>query len=136
MKRIEGVMKVNELRIGNLVHRLAKIVVVKAIEIDNEGLGYLSANGEAVTQNQVEPIPLTEEWLLKAGFEKKFNIGCGEKDPNAYYWQGKKIDLTLDLELSTPDHNYDSISVNGSMPLKYLHQLQNLYYTLTGEEIF
>jgi hypothetical protein len=67
-----------------------------------------------------EPIPLTEEWLLKFGFE--------EWDKNA--WQ-KGFDLSI--------HKIDSIfwyNNNGiNVLIKYVHQLQNLCFALTGEEL-
>jgi len=67
----------------------------------------------------VEPIPLTEEWLVKFGFKRS-------STPNQ---------LTLgrfSYELSYSDLYY-GLSRMGKC--KYLHQLQNLYFALTQEEL-
>ena len=50
-------MKATELRLGNLIYTKVK-------HID---LGVLLENPES---NEYEPIPLTDEWLLRFGFEK------------------------------------------------------------------
>lgn len=108
-------MKANELRIGNLVY-------------------YLDGNGNfyqwdiTVIENGItddfEPIPLTEEWLEKFGFIKKQISGPEffEKwvfklfvDPKGFY-------LFI-------DHDYEYGIV------EHVHQLQNLYFALTGEEL-
>ena len=72
------------------------------------------------------PIPISPEWLERFGFQKI--IGCG--------WQ-------LDIETN----HYCLYSENGKYvdlfvysdevgeQCKYIHQLQNLYFALTGEEI-
>ena len=69
-------MKATELRIGNLVrHSKDKSInVVQFLSPFNEGF----ANTTILTNSyfppftieSAEPIPLTEEWLLKFGFEK------------------------------------------------------------------
>ena len=69
----------------------------------------------------LSPIPLTEEWLLKFGFEWKiqhqgfyngrFKIDEKYKEGYRLYFGGEKIDV------------------------KHVHQLQNLYFALTGEEL-
>jgi hypothetical protein len=55
-------MKANELRIGNYVYD----TLGKVNKIDLEAITYVVKE----PHNQVKPIPLTEEWLLKFGFEK------------------------------------------------------------------
>jgi hypothetical protein len=71
-----------------------------------------------------EPIPLTEEWRLKAGFiMNDLNLGEGAliwfyKDE--YYLAGP----------GCPNENY-AIKVK----LEFVHQLQNLFFALTGTEL-
>lgn len=80
-----------------------------------------------------EPIPITEEILLKCGFEKEEVYGCPHV---VFYFRGKLMDLTLDFKLSTShSRDYGSQSVNGSQVFKYVHQLQNIYFALTGQEL-
>jgi hypothetical protein len=69
-----------------------------------------------------QPIVLTSDILEKCGFE---NILNGE-----YYYHkvlGEKITLYL------PYFNLNYYI--GSVQIKHLHQLQNLYYCLVGEEL-
>jgi len=68
----------------------------------------------------IEPIPITEEWLLKFGFSKI----------------GENFDLKgFCIWWSTIVKEYH-FRINGSgIHLKHIHQLQNLYHALTGEEL-
>lgn len=71
----------------------------------------------------MQPIPLTEEWLLKFGFNKN-KLGFYSKGRFSYHHEyGWKI-----LE------NWVKGWV-GVAELKYVHQLQNLYFALTGKEL-
>ncbi|MFZ1786683.1 MAG: hypothetical protein WAT92_00165 [Saprospiraceae bacterium] len=68
-----------------------------------------------------EPILITEEWLLKFGFFRVM-----KKDNYITYSNGrKKISIYPDF----------AIMRNHNVSLKYIHQLQNLYYALTGKEL-
>ena len=132
-------MKANELRIGNWINCLKIVDGDKIREISCWDFGtYLSTNPEYYS-----PIPLTEEWLLKFGFEKR--------DYNRYrlMFQGSFIQLhnvdESDGEPYTSDGNCtdwvcfyalegDEIITPLCYP-NYVHQLQNLYFALTGEEL-
>jgi hypothetical protein len=74
-----------------------------------------------------EPIPLTEEWLLKFGFEFHTNANC----QNFYYAKDAFICIRADEDFEWFRY------YNGDFyhELKYVHQLQNLYFALTGEEL-
>lgn len=104
-------MKANELRIGNLVKLEGISRPIKVSIIDTT---------ETSTNTKYKPIPLTEEWLLKCGFEY-----CDTVTPKAYWLNGVCIEKV------------DSMFIEFSygIVLKYLHQLQNLYFALTGEEL-
>jgi len=103
-------MKASELRIGNLAYNTKG--EVDAIDID--ALRYLLSYGDT-SICQVKPISLTEEWLLRFGFEdNKLRLGV------------------YDICISPPN----SAFYNGcGFPCKYVHQLQNLYFALTGDEL-
>ncbi len=82
---------------------------------DNLG-GVLKIKGISLdsTLSHIKPIPLTEEWLLKFGLMSiKTELG---------FW-------------NNGDAIYFSYGFEKSIELKYLHQLQNLYFALTGEEL-
>lgn len=61
-------MKANELRIGNYVHRQSGKMVVNRDDV------YKIENVNLQSALKYEPIPLTEEWLLKFGFIKYGHI--------------------------------------------------------------
>ena len=71
--------------------------------------------------NYIEPIPLTEEWLLKFGFEMY------EFDHKANQFRFKER-LIVYIDGFLYDHGT-------SVKLQYVHQLQNLSFALTNEEL-
>ena len=69
-------MKASELRIGNIVEVNGKFVTVKSIEFNPVSNEYYLRVGEqfgGIKAEFVNPITLTEEWLLKLGFIKHNN---------------------------------------------------------------
>ena len=71
----------------------------------------------------IEPIPLTEEWLSKFGFENAF----------ADKWDGMEwmpCEFINGKLYYTPDMHH-----HASKGIENVHQLQNLYFALTGEEL-
>ena len=73
-----------------------------------------------------EPIPLTEDWLLKFGFKKDDYGFGGYIEINS----GIMID---DNRLITTDRDGDYIYIGKEF--KFVHQLQNLYFALTESEL-
>jgi hypothetical protein len=111
-------MKANELRIGNLLnHNNGSMVgsfIVGLIHLED----IIKENSHA---REYEPIPLTEEWLIRMGFEKSYF-------ENIPYFE--KRCLTIDGCF------FDVELMDGSkLELKSVHQLQNLYFALTNEEL-
>lgn len=136
-------MKAQELRIGNLVLQNGEPVDI--FQLDRGGHTFWQINDMRIhketgrEQNTheliLQPIPLTEEWLVKFGFvfhwmsgmcliELKINDSLRIIRPYNVSIMGE---LELDLRL-------DSVSTN-SIKIKYVHQLQNLVHALTGEEL-
>lgn len=76
----------------------------------------------------MRPIPLTEDILLKCGFvRKKFGI-----DP--YNLQDGWLKFSFGLTI-WEDGRLFYEWMGGNIEVKHLHQLQNLYYSLTGKEL-
>jgi len=118
-------MKANELRVGNLVERDGNILEV--IRVAKDGIVNYDlvrkSQGMHVNSGNVIPIPLTEEWLSKFGFEK---------NENGFF------DLIKDseVEILIRDDYWTCDGIVFSLfNLKYVHQLQNLFFVLTGEEL-
>lgn len=117
-------MEANELRIGNLAYNLAngnkELCTVNSIT--ELGIGYDSESREGnCIINNIEPIPLTEEWLLNFGFgHREFSF-----DKGSFYLTkrtGKKDEYLYQAHTNR-------------FQVKHVHQLQNLYFALTGEEL-
>jgi len=116
-------MKANELRIGNYVNRVYAPYgnrtgqsFVEKIESGN------SIDNLTLPSSFCEGIPLSEEWLVRFGFKEPergyereffyegfFCVRENKRDKSIYYW--------------------------GDVRLLYVHQLQNLYFALTGQEL-
>jgi len=87
----------------------------------------------------IKPVPLTEEWLLKFGFETRLINNCFLE----YYLSCTPPKYKKDYVLRWWDANNErrifwSPVLSGTIhhfPCKYVHQLQNLYFALTGNEL-
>jgi hypothetical protein len=106
----------NELRIGNLYNDNGVFKKASPSTIDEVW---------NAPRSWCKAIPLTEEWLLKFGFEKKYWGNDGNQHP--FMQKGLVI---IDLL----DHTIETAS-GLVIQIKYVNQLQNLYFALTGEEL-
>lgn len=85
---------------------------------------------EAAKISGLKGVSITEEWLLKLGFSKIMT--------NLFKIEISERTLYVSLSENGDRHFYISNGFN-EVVLKrgklYLHQLQNLYFALTGEEL-
>jgi len=70
-------------------------------------------------------VPITEEWLLRFGFTIKT-----KHDSFCDYILGKFVVGSIER-----GDFYLSDGFNIDTPLDYVHQLQNIYFCLTGKEL-
>jgi hypothetical protein len=124
-------MKASELRIGNLINGYSSIrglnpFPIKAgniSQLQDEINGFFNKDCPRMIDN-IRPITITEEWLVKLGFVKS----------PAFYaidlYGGYILYLDNKIYLSYGDHGNNEVGY-----IKYVHQLQNLYFALTGEEL-
>jgi hypothetical protein len=115
-------MKANELRIGNWVIKSLKSGNGRKInsEIRYDDLNWIC---EDLGSFNYEPISLTEEWLIRFGF--KWDI-CSQS-----YWNGM-----WNIVKGNAYQKLFSFKIGNSFfTMEYVHQLQNLYFALTGEEL-
>jgi hypothetical protein len=128
-------MKANELRIGNWVQinnqewPNLKGVKFKVTSIECNALMLYSIRGIGNSNyNQydynIEPIPLTEEWLLKFGFAS-----------NPYQDRYEKGVLHIECDKTKGYLQLWCEQLPQAIFIKYVHQLQNLYFALTGQEL-
>ena len=116
----------NELRIGNLLKINDLFVTVNRIEKDK----FWATHKELwfFQGEECSPVLLTEEILLKCGFEKDKDGVFKRGD--CLFW----IDKSASYDFGTIQIALDYSPIINS-PCKYLHQLQNLLFTLTGKEL-
>jgi hypothetical protein len=117
-------MKATELRIGNLVYKYYPSGI--EIEAVNEINSYF-VNGIGISA--IEPIPLTEDFLLKFGFEDN------QIRNNGLYL---RVEFHLETIIFWAGIEDEDLTIESEIPLAYIHhvhQLQNLYHALTGEEL-
>jgi len=122
-------MKASELRIGNYVKYLT---LNGNSEILANGI-YLFELGEL----ELDPILLTEKWLLKFGFENNkhgnwnryFKDGIYPRSFAFQFYKNGRVDFWYG------DFNVGNLNRIKYNPLQYVHQLQNLYFALTGKEL-
>ena len=127
----------NELRLGNWVHHNVSAWSYRNDDgvISNENDNFIwedrdwYALGECtLSLDVIEPIKLTEEWFLKFGFKKE----GGE------YYNLFLKEFTIEVfgtKLPINDREYRLRSYGNELKLFYVHQLQNLYFILTGLEL-
>ena len=136
-------LKCTDLRIGNWVKVNDPIFGVntyKVATIRDNGIITLSDNMSCLVDN-IEPIELTEEVLVKIGF-KKNKYDCWKYFPD----RENEISILMTDNYTTIEYvnlfhcPQDVTEVNYGSTLEfprriYLHQLQNAYFILTGEEL-
>lgn len=124
-----------ELRIGNYVNFLGKPKKIIGLSKRNYNMNTETTHHYAEFENHIpvmfthlKPIPLTEEILLKYGFERwvddvlYLNIKIGRLEHKLRVFE-KIGHVLLDHDKRIGED------------LKHLHQLQNLYHSLTGKEL-
>jgi len=125
-------MKANELRIGNLLffpftEEHIKILGINAHETNEGIVNSLSfKNGKNLYCEKItalKPIPLTEKWLSNFGYSNK-------NRPNHF----QKDEYTINAHIFW-DCNGMFIDDKNGVYVKYVHQLQNLYFALHQKEL-
>ena len=123
-------MNIKELRIGNYLQAKGAGYVIPLGKKEE----YQISSGTlhewpSIPNDMKQPIPLTEQWMEKMGLEYV--------DDNAQ-WLGIELYGTLHLNIDV-NNNKAVLSDLGEPTvlhkLEYVHQLQNLYYALTGKEL-
>ena len=113
-------MKANELRIGNYVKGIGHNIswLVEGIKTD-----YIHSSNAWRLLSSFEGMPLTEEELINLGLKKVSD----------------RVFMKGDFGVELGFFNYFLIKVDGHVLRignnQYVHQLENLYFALTGEEL-
>ena len=113
-------IQANELRIGNYIYLPSQTenFAVKVNRVSND-------NVNGFDFSETKGIELTEDWLLKFGFEeqtpKYFVLDLGDFSMR-YYYNFSGSTWKFELEDKT-------------LKIKFVHQFQNLYFALTQKEL-
>ena len=116
-------MKTTELRLGNFIQdQFGDVIIVDGLD----DMDVFSIKHGDIPIYGVDPIPLTEQWLLDFGFKVKRD----------FYEKGKLSISSANLKDYYPNGRvyYNSWAIVESQP-KYVHQLQNLYFALAQDEL-
>lgn len=140
-------MNASELRIGNYVSNPPLSECRKIDYLD------ICDHAESRLIQPFEPIPLTEEWLLRFGWRyQDRDVNRSDKVEERFYispYFGTHREYWLELQLesgNTFKHSFMWLNWNigggnhfvhfpHGHEIKYVHQLQNLYFALTGKEL-
>jgi hypothetical protein len=127
-------LKVSELRLGNLIFHNGEVMPVVQIERRYKtiySLNYIDVD-ERIIGDHFQPIPLTPEWLERCGFVSTLS---GDDFHSEIIWDDPKSDYHYCEAGYFIDKSGDYGYYCDIGDIQYLHQLQNLYYALTGEEL-
>lgn len=129
-------MKASELRTGNLIILLEEHITVDANDI------YFIDNTE--TEGDEKPIAkgilLTEEWLIKIGFKKGKYSNCFggfnfTLKASCCWISYTSSDFSMCIANSKSNLDTSDFISPTHSKIIHVHQLQNLYFALTGEEL-
>jgi hypothetical protein len=124
-------MKYSQFRLGNLLQDGVSKTLLKVIEVSEKDLTTYVIDRSMFPLEKgwfTDPIPITEEWLLKLGFitsdwdnNSSFRLMIGNNEYTMVF--RKENSLVCEIgDLFVKD-------------VLYVHQLQNIYFSLTGEEL-
>lgn len=119
-------IEAKELRVGNLIEdELGKPKRVQNILGERFNIDALDGIDRGFPLTEMNGIPITPELLEKCGFEYSASFGeC----------RYKKKELEMDENFNPLVQEGDEFLYYGKR-IEHLHQLQNLYFALTGEEL-
>ena len=129
------IMEPTELRIGNFIqynspdHSICFDLVVGINYSDDFHVHMVELHGRTpININGISPIPITPEWLERLGFEWDIYYQ-GYCDGN--YIVNIRENGTISFAYGKRRHDEMQF-----LPyIKYVHQLQNLYHAITGNEL-
>lgn len=130
-------MKATELRIGNWYN---SVKFGHSVQCELVDLYDLCANSEGAFSNppidkMFKPIPLTEQWLKDFGFTKhEIKTLFFIDDRIRYDLKHKKVRIIKGC-MRAGEAQKQECGTPIDIEINYVHQLQNLYFALTAEEL-
>lgn len=118
-------MEARELRLENLVYKDIHICEVKGVHQNYVYIRYPNGGIYHAHETNINPIPLTEEWLLKFGFVYQGGEGYLLEDGGIRIYASLRNDWMI----------YNSRHIENSKGVRYVHELQNLCFALFRKEL-
>ena len=124
-------LKVKDLRVGNYIcSSLTKSVV----EVSTKVLRLMESEIRVKGETTYKGIPITEDLLLKCGFSRGLYID------NLFFTKldvvnGDYSEIIIDMSDGNVEVHLDINNFSIEVECKHLHQLQNLYHSVTGKEL-
>jgi len=125
-------MKPTELRLGNLFIEKHSQEIIEVIELKKDAIVFTGSFKDAW---QAVPIPLTYEWMKKLGFDTM------DYEVDVIEW-GMSDDPYFSIEQAgvPPEDKpymftYDVGMGETEIEVKYVHELQNLYFAIKRKEL-
>ena len=121
-------MTLNELRVGSIVTHPLFGTPTKVRSIAFNGLYIGTKDGLPLHIEDFRPVEITDEILELLKFVRMVDTapGIGEFD----WWETDDVSLT---------HIYKGLygieGLSGIKPMRYVHELQNAYFVITGKEL-
>jgi len=148
----KALIELSELRIGNYLLYKGNVVYVTSLTMDiddeyEDQIGFCKIEERSNEHsgwnrslyNDLDRIPLSEEYFQKFGFEKSATSPYSDceafkifKDASRLIWCAGDLFKPLSQGFVRIT-NYDFIS--NPNPIQFVHQLQNILYCLTGRQI-
>lgn len=129
-------MKHKDYRIGNWVEFDNRVFEIHTLAEEFPTLNTIEFGIGVVDWNNIKPILLTDEWLIKLGFTKtKGRYGYDyylAREYEVYFILEHWVDVYENSKWKNHWHIKYTIK---PFEIKYIHQLQNLFWALTGEEL-
>ena len=125
--------KVTDFRIGNLVLQEGNITVIDSLE---RNINDWERTNHKRT-NDIKSIPISIEWLLNFGFEFE-DIGDDTTVEQETYRKAtiNYDGIAFDIEFNVAWQTFTLDFITGNLiEYRYVHQLQNLFYYLTSQEL-
>jgi hypothetical protein len=121
-------MTANELRIGNWIYD-GQVGFKEEFRVGSGDIVSIDSND---IDCDYRPIRLTEEWLVRFGF----NVRSISKTYSCYN-KGERVQINIQRseDLNIYEDTFWFKVYNGTISIRYVHQLQNLYFALTGNEL-
>lgn len=128
-------MKAKNFRIGNVIKYDNRIFTIDTIAEEFPTLDTIEFGVGVVDWNNIELIEITEDWLQEMGFKvyadssicKGWAIG---ENPITHDYL-----LTLTWMKNDDGTLAECFYKNGHFVIKYVHELQNLFFAITRQEL-